>query len=340
MNGVNLGGWISQFAKYDINHFETFITRDDIEYIAGLGFDHVRVPVDYSVLEDEGGSPKEAGFKYIDNCFRWCSEFKLNMVIDLHECFGYSFDPQKVDMDKKKFFFDEALQERFFRLWERIITRYADYPDNIAFEPLNEVVPVEVIDAWNGIVGKYIKLVRSIAPKSFIIVGGVNYNNVMTVKELRTPKDDRVVYNFHCYEPMVFTHQGAYWMPETNNDFRTTYPKTLEEYRKEQEAIGLGQSKAIDSGDGMIGVSFFERIFEDAMKPAREADVALYCGEYGTIDQADNESKLRWLIDIRTAFKKCGIGCALWNYKEKDFGIVDESFSSIKERFIDSMKNI
>ena len=25
--GVNLGGWISQFAKYDQEHFETFITR-------------------------------------------------------------------------------------------------------------------------------------------------------------------------------------------------------------------------------------------------------------------------------------------------------------------------
>ena len=51
--GVNLGGWISQFAKYDQEHFETFITRKDIEYIASLGFDHVRVPVDYNVLEDE-----------------------------------------------------------------------------------------------------------------------------------------------------------------------------------------------------------------------------------------------------------------------------------------------
>ena len=34
--GVNLGGWISQFAKYDQEHFETFITRKDIEYIASL----------------------------------------------------------------------------------------------------------------------------------------------------------------------------------------------------------------------------------------------------------------------------------------------------------------
>ena len=51
--GVNLGGWISQFAAYDTEHFDTFITEKDIAFIAGLGFDHVRVPVDYNVLEDE-----------------------------------------------------------------------------------------------------------------------------------------------------------------------------------------------------------------------------------------------------------------------------------------------
>ena len=53
--GVNLGGWISQFAKYDHEHFRTFITREDSAYIASLGFDHVRLPVDYNVLEDEQG---------------------------------------------------------------------------------------------------------------------------------------------------------------------------------------------------------------------------------------------------------------------------------------------
>ena len=111
--GVNLGGWISQFAKYDHDHFRTFITEQDIAYIASLGFDHVRVPVDYNVLEDEAGNALETGFDYLRNCFRWCQAHKLNMLIDLHECYGYSFDPLKKDMDRSRFFYDEALQERF-----------------------------------------------------------------------------------------------------------------------------------------------------------------------------------------------------------------------------------
>ncbi|MBQ2578309.1 MAG: glycoside hydrolase family 5 protein, partial [Lachnospiraceae bacterium] len=71
LRGVNLGGWISQFDAYDKNHFDTFITEKDIDDIASLGFDHVRVPVDYILLETEDGTPKEDGFRYLERCREW-----------------------------------------------------------------------------------------------------------------------------------------------------------------------------------------------------------------------------------------------------------------------------
>ncbi|MDO4475770.1 MAG: cellulase family glycosylhydrolase [Lachnospiraceae bacterium] len=334
--GVNLGGWISQFAEYDTKHFDTFITEEDIAYIAGLKFDHVRVPVDYNVLEDEEGNSIESGFAYLENCRKWCEKYGLHMLIDLHECYGYSFDPLKKDMDRKKFFYDEALQERFFALWTKLAERFKDYPEQVAFEPLNEVVLHEVVDAWNEICGKYIRLIRSIAPQTYIVIGGVCYNNVLSVPLLDIPVDERVVYNFHCYEPMVFSHQGAYWVDYMPSDFRIGYPKTLEEYRGASMELTDDLAGAIFSENaGEIGTEFFEKIFAPAIEAAEKAGVALYCGEYGVIDLANNEDKLRWLSDIHATFKKYGIGRALWNYKEKDFGLVDESFKSIKDRFIE-----
>lgn len=107
--GVNLGGWISQFAVFDEKHFNTFITENDIRTIAKLGFDHVRVPIDYTVLEDEEGNLRESGFNHLSDCRRWCETCGLNMLIDLHECYGYSFDPLKSGMDRKRFFYDESL---------------------------------------------------------------------------------------------------------------------------------------------------------------------------------------------------------------------------------------
>ncbi len=333
--GVNLGGWISQFAKYDHEHFQTFITRDDIAYIASLGFDHVRVPVDYNVLEDEEGNILESGFDYLMNCRRWCEAYGLHMLIDLHECYGYSFDPLKKDMDRKKFFYDEELQNRFLKLWKEIALRFKDYQDMVAFEPLNEVVLFEVVDAWNQVVKKYIEMMRTIVPDAYIVIGGVNYNNVLSVKLLDPPYDDKIVYNFHCYEPQIFTHQGAYWMEQFPSDYRITYPQSVETYRQETQNVLKETEGTLFLEDVKeMGPDYFEIIIQDAVNAADKYDVPLYCGEYGVIDLADNPSKIRWLRDIHTAFEKYGIGRALWNYKEKDFGLVDESFQSVKDDFI------
>ncbi|MGN0160338.1 MAG: glycoside hydrolase family 5 protein [Lachnospiraceae bacterium] len=333
--GVNLGGWISQFAKYDPKHFETFITKKDIDYIAGLGFDHVRVPVDYNVLEDEDGNMIESGFAYLKNCMDWCRANNLRMLIDLHECFGYSFDPLKKDMDRKVFFYDEKLQERFLKLWTEIATRFRDYQEMVAFEPLNEVVLPEVADAWNKLVRRYIEMMREIVPDAYLVIGGVCYNDVLSVPLLDAPYDNKIVYNFHCYDPKVFTHQGAYWMEEMPSDFRIGYPETVENYRRASRAISDNLEAALFNEDvTQMGVDFFEKIFAPALEHAKKNDAPLYCGEYGVIDLANNEDKIRWLKDIHTAFAKHGIGHALWNYKEKDFGFVDPKFEEIKDEFI------
>ena len=42
----------------------------------------------------------------------------------------------------------------------------------------------------------------------------------------------KYIYNFHCYDPLIFTHQAAYWVEGMTSDFRISYPKDLGEYYK------------------------------------------------------------------------------------------------------------
>lgn len=332
MKGVNLGGWISQFDDFSKSHFDTFITENDIKNIAELGFDHVRVPVDYNVLQDDDGTINEEGFGYLEKCREWCMDHGLNMIIDLHECYGYSFDPLK-DMDRRVFFYDKDLQRRFLDLWHIIAERFRKWPEHVAFEPLNEVVLFDVRDTWNELASEYIRMMRSIAPDSYIVIGGVCYNNVNTVQYIDVPVDEKIIYNFHCYEPFMFTHQGAYWVDGMPENFRTGYPETLKTYLDEQEREGVEYSNKYDfPQDEIVGGWFFEKIFAPAVQKAEKDGVPLYCGEYGVIDLADNEDKLRWLTDIHQTFSKFGIGHALWNYKEKDFGFCDDRFADIRKR--------
>ncbi|MBE5827170.1 MAG: glycoside hydrolase family 5 protein [Butyrivibrio sp.] len=335
--GVNLGGWLSQADEKTKEHYDTFIGREDIERIAGFGCDHVRVPVDYIVIEGEDGSMLEEGYKYIDNVIAWCREFHLNVLIDMHNTFGYTFDPLEVNGDKEIFFRDEKLQERFYTMWDRISKRYADQED-VAFELLNEVISPDVKDSWNAIADKAVDVIRKNAPKAYIVIGGVCYNNVRSVPLLNPPKDDHIVYNFHCYEPMIFTHQRAYWMEEMPKDITVTYPATIKEYSEQSKGFDPNWAGAILNMKAKeTNADYFAELFEPAVEAAVKNDAPLYCGEYGVIDQAPAESTIKWIKDIHDAFERYGIGRSLWNYKEKDFGLIGPHYDSVRDEMVKSL---
>ena len=158
-----------------------------------------------------------------------------------------------------------------------------------------------------------------------------HYHNVLSVPLLEPPSDDRIAFNFHCYDPHIFTHQGAYWMEQFPASYRISYPQSLEVYRAEHQRILGGREAPLFLEEVTeMGPDFFENIFAPALRVAEQCQVPLYCGEYGVIDLADNASKIKWLRDIHTVFDRHGIGRALWNYKEKDFGLVDASFAEIR----------
>lgn len=332
MKGVNLGGWLSQCDLSD-DRLNNFIKEKDIEKIKSMGADHVRLPIDYQVIENEDGTDKEHGYDYIDDCFSWCEKNGLNLVIDLHKAAGYIFDAAE---NCRGFFDDKSLQERFMNLWDKLSKRYGGHPDKIAFEILNEVVDPDVKEEWNQIAEDTIKVIRKNAPDTWIIIGGTRNNSVVSVKELRKPYDDKIVFNFHCYEPLIFTHQAAYWVKGMSEDFRISYPKDLGEYYEVTEkTIGSFFSELIKGYDGvMCDKDFFIRYFKEAIEIAQKYDVPLYCGEYGVIDRADPEGTLNWFKDINAAFNEYGIARSVWSYKEMDFGLTDEHYSSVFEEMI------
>ena len=48
--GINLGGWLSQ-CDYSQERLNGFITEEDFGVIRDWGLDHVRIPVDYNVVQ-------------------------------------------------------------------------------------------------------------------------------------------------------------------------------------------------------------------------------------------------------------------------------------------------
>lgn len=329
--GVDLGGWLSQ-GSYDKQHLDSFITEEDISRIAGWGADHVRVPVDYNIFETDDGCPKEEGMAYVENAYSWCVKNGINMILDLHKTYGFSF----YSGDKEEGFFDsEELQERFYKLWERFAERFGKYSEHMAFELLNEVTDPKYSDTWNKVVNKVIGIIRRYAPDTKILVGGYWNNSIDALKDLDMPYDENIVYNFHCYDPFLFTHQAAHWVDEMPDDLKVSYPGDIAFYRSEMKRIGLTYMQDyMDVPESGFDSSYFEKHFAGAVKLCEERNVSLYCGEYGVIDKASPEEVVKWYKDINAAFIKFGIGRATWNYKGKDFGLIDDGRAAILDQIV------
>lgn len=324
--GINLGGWLSQ-SPLTKEHMDTFITEKDLERVASMGADHVRLPVDYPLVETEDGAAIEEGYSYIDNCVTWCKKNGLHMILDLHKAFGYAFGDAA---NCSSFFEDPKLQERFLSLWERFAARYGKY-DFVAFDLLNEIVDPNVSDAWNDLAARAVARIRQFAPDTWILIGGTCYNSINTVKNILLPPDDKTVYSFHFYEPFIFTHQAAGWEKLMPKDFRVKYPLTAGEYveiakqKLDGNFVGIFRGMTPET----VGAELLDFLFNEAVSVAEERKVPLYCGEYGVINLADTTSALAWHKDIHEVFEKHGIGRALWSYRKMDFGIVDEHYEEV-----------
>ncbi len=302
--GVNLGGWFSQ-CDYSQQRLNAFIKERDFEKIAGWGADHVRIPVDYNVLESE------EGFSRIDNAVRLCQKYGLHTVLDLHKTAGFSFDTY--GENEHGFFDDETYQEQFYQLWERFAKRYGSQPGQIAFELLNEVTEERFLPAWNRIAGNCIRRIRKLAPETLILVGSYENNSARTVQYLDIPDDENVIYNMHCYEPLKFTHQGAYWTEVINPEERIPF------------------------SESHITPEYFENLFASAIDKAKKHHTVLYCGEYGVIDRVSPEDTLAWFRTIHDVFEKHGIARCAWSYKEMDFGLSDARLNSVREEILKNL---
>jgi aryl-phospho-beta-D-glucosidase BglC (GH1 family) len=330
-HGINFGGWLSQ-KKQTERHLSTFITESDFATVASWGLDHVRIPVDYELVETEGSIRKEEGFLWITRCLEWCQKYHLNMILDLHKTAGYVFDDQN---GSREFFSNFAYQARFISLWQEFARRFGQYHEMLAFELLNEIVDPAVSDQWNTLVARTIESIRSVAPEIKILVGGIHHNAPSGIALLDPPADENIVYNIHCYEPIIFTHQTASWTKGMRPDFHIAYPDSIDLYRRSAAAFSKEYTESlVKEGVTDVEESLFEAVLKEAIEKAEKYNVPLYCGEYGVIDQADLESTLRWYQVITKVFDRHNIGHAAWTYREMDFGLTDSHMAPVVSQII------
>lgn len=334
-NGVDLGGWLSQ-CSYEKEHIESFITKDDIARIASWGCDHVRLPFDYNIILDNNGNVLDSGLDLLQRCADWCKDYGLNIILDLHKTMGFSFDKSE---QESGFFEEQRYQDIFVKLWGCIARRFSSRGD-VSFELLNEITERRFAVLWNRIAARTVSEIRRYAPDNFVLIGGIFQNSIFGLTLLDKPCDEHIVFNFHYYNPLVFTHQKANWIDKMTDSCEISYPgATIEYYKKTLEYIGSDLAQTYENyHTDIVDRRFMEAEMKIAADVGEKMNVPVYCGEYGVIDKVGNIDLLRWYDDIHAVFDQFGFGRAAWNYKSKDFGIVDECRSEIADKIIKHLK--
>jgi len=320
--GMGIGGWLTNYKRFnvlpearrlpltigDFEHFEDYITRRDVAYIAKAGFDHIRLGFDQIVLEDAPYSYRESVFAILDRFVSWCEEYGLHIVFNLHKAVGNYCDIK----EETELLDDDELQNRFISLWLAIERRFASKP-GIAFELLNEVRDVDP-EKWNNLADRTVKALRRMNPDRIIIVGSTAWNSADRLKDLKIWEDEHIVYTFHTYSPFEFTHQrGVLQADPLFYNRSMPWPGDIDRYRNYQ-AVVHGNSAAYPQYNMMD-----RQFIRDSLKPAVDfihahPDKILWCGEFGTIRHADITSRENWMKDVIDELKANNIPYSVWNY--------------------------
>lgn len=317
--GINIEHWISKAFASNSEQFHVFLTEENIKDIAKMDFDHIRLIVDYDIIQKKDCSLNESSLKYVEDCIKWCKKYDLHIILVLHTNAGVPYDEHE---SSGSLFLDFRMQERFIRLWSALSARLFLYEDFLAFEISNQLIEDTQAQKWNELVKRCIAAIRRYAPSIKILIGGVQSNSLDTIRLLEPPIDNNIVYSLHCYEPMIISRQHTYWVKSMPSGLKISYPQTAKETPKNSHKYDTFCPRPLFESNS-VGQPFFEVLFGEVVSMAEYYDIPLYCGEFGVIALADPGDALVWFTDITAVFKKYRIGYAMWNYQLEDIGLTD-----------------
>jgi len=300
------GQSMAQIEAFYANWRSRFITRGDIEDIANMGFNCVRLPMHYELfLTGEqramrnavilgGGSAHDAykdalagwvaegsiadttdldGFQHIDDLIEWCSEFGLWISLDMHAAPG----SQGVTLGITDGFYPNNLweypvfQDVLVDIWDAISDRYRDESRIAMYEFINEPNSVPGGGpAIRDLTQRLITMVRNKGDQHLIGVHGNGYSNVY---------DNMLPSDFSPNWGLVY-HAHRYWI------------------ELQDDAVPNGNPNVINR---MVDLVQFRQTHQ----------VPIWVSETG-------ENSNGWMAANIDAMEAAGVGWCHWTWKRHD----------------------
>lgn len=310
-------------------------SQDESSYedIASLGFNCVRFYMNYQVFEDDANpyNYKKSGFDWLDKNIKWAKKYGVRIILNMHvPQGGYQSQGGGTAM-----WTDEETQSRLIALWQEFAKRYADEETVIGYGILNEpIVPQngsteESVDQCRELMQRITDAIREYDENHIVFaervcavqntVTGVSDWNIQISKLEFLLDDPNVVYEFHCYDPYSFTHQGMDWAGTLG---------TICKYPSET--------------DNTLTKEYLEQRILQNIQFYQENNVPVYMGEFGAAVTACRETLggEQWVADMIDICKEYGIHFTYHTYHETTFGLYQNSARELPAQRNDKLAEV
>lgn len=187
---------------------DNYITRADIQFIAGTGANTIRLPFHYKLFTNEdymGLTAGQDGFARIDSVVNWCRETGLYLILDMHDAPGGQTGDNIDDSYGYPWLFEsEASQQKFCDIWKTIASYYKNEPVILGYELMNEpIAPYfsnmeELNTKLEPLYKRATAAIREVDTNHIILLGGAQWNGNFRPFTDST-FDSKIMYSCHRY---------------------------------------------------------------------------------------------------------------------------------------------
>ncbi|KAK5658450.1 hypothetical protein OQA88_1839 [Cercophora sp. LCS_1] len=231
--------------KYDFffdKFLEYFFTESDAEFLASLGLNCIRIPINHRHFIDNLNPSviRPEAFTLIDRIVSSCAAHGLYTIIDMHTFPGGQNQGWHSDSGiHKALFWDfKDFQDRMTNLWVEIAKHYKDNTWVAGYNPMNEPADPDHVNlqAWYKRVEKAI---REVDPHHILFLDGNTYAMDFSGFKEVLPN---CVYAIHDYASMGFPSGEPYLgTPEQNETLQKSYERKVEFMKSHKVPIWNGE---------------------------------------------------------------------------------------------------
>jgi endoglucanase len=313
------------------------LTLGELTSLRAMGFDFIRLAVDPGPFLQASEDGLRVLERILVDRVHLILRSRLSVVVDLHPS-----DLHPEFLDKRLASGARTLE---FRAYLRVLDRLARLlgelkTPRVALEIMNEP-PVSGY-AWQPMLDAAYRTVRNRAPELMIVASDGLVHLDQSLRTLAPfVRDPAILFSFHYYAPLEFTHQGASWgkwryladVPYPPNARPLT--DTVKATQARIAAAPLTQQqKATAVRDAELLLSRYQRAAPGRTTIARYFDIAsawarannvpsnrIFLGEFGVLEgEASHlpgraEERARWLREVREEADQRRFSWAVWTYK-------------------------